>query len=273
MQDVSSPPDESETVTFKVGSTVFRPTLRPPEPVTRTVEGVVGCTAQEFTAEVRRSSPGKRIQVTTQKPHSKPFFEILYRYYLLTPSSVQVEVTPGAGTATLTLQTHDVETSPSGRRRVVKGPSLPIDFEWQMDQAPGLTTIVLRCKTPDVNIDGLTLVVEERIASGAVLKSRRGIEIVQRILRLPEAYFDKLDACEDTANRIFGGVNERFAISESLVRIPSFDPSMYTRDEYLQDLAARFPEVIEEVIQDVTENPRFAAREQFWAQQQRRRIR
>jgi hypothetical protein len=83
---------------------------------------VVGCVPQDFPAEVYRRPSGKIVTIMTQHPRSKAFFNIAYRYFLLTPSSVRVELTAPGGTTTLSLTTHEVETNQGGtRRRVVKG--------------------------------------------------------------------------------------------------------------------------------------------------------
>jgi hypothetical protein len=131
---------------------------------------------------------------------------------------------------------------------------LPIDIEWATVIEEGETQVTLRCLTPEVNFDGLMLLVEERISSGQVIESRQSIDIVQRVLRLPDEYFAKLDECEETQNKIFKEINDRYVIQA--VPIPGYDPGLYNAREYVNEVARQFPEFVNQIASDVLAQPR-----------------
>jgi hypothetical protein len=210
-----------------------------------------------FSAEVEPRPSGRIVQIRTQHPRSQEFFKIAYRFFLVVaPSSQTVELTAPGGAVKRHLQTHEVEMSPTGRRNIVTGETVEVHLQWQRVTQPGQTTVTLRCLTPDVNVDGLSIVVEEKITSGALLRSEQKVEIVQRLLRLPQAYFDKLDQCRRMADGMLKAINMDHAIGGSQARIPPFDPVMYTQAEYLAEIAERFPDVVKRIARRIASRAR-----------------
>ena len=245
-------PNESETVSFSIRDTPFRAHPGPLRQVSRSAGGTIGCRSEIFSAEIQPGPSGRIVAIRTQHPRSKAFFEIAYRFFLVVaPANTRVELAAPSGTLSHHLQTYEIEKSPTGRRRLVQGELVKVDLEWQRVSQPGQTTITLRCLTPDVNIDGLSIIVEEKIKSGILLRSEQKVEIVQRILRLPQAYFDRLDECQRSSDSMLRGINMDHAISGNQAQIPPFDPVMYTQAEYLVDVAERFPDAVERIARQI----------------------
>ena len=255
-------PSESETVSFSVRNTTFRSRrgarrqVSPPRQAT-TSAADRRCFRPPSSPAPRAGSSRSAPSTLARRPSSRS--PIASCWWWRPPTRPSSSRRPG-GALKRHLQTHEVEMSPTGRRNIVKGDTVEVHLQWQRVTQPGQTTVTLRCLTPDVNVDGLSIVVEEKIKSGALLRSEQKVEIVQRVLRLPQAYFDKLDQCRRAADGMLEAINMEHAIGGSQTRIPPFDPVMYTQAEYLAEIAERFPDVVKRIARRIASRARPSGR-------------